>query len=59
MLLRQPNWILYGVVLALLSMICMTAGRFVMTSSRALYVALMSGTAICMIGAAYCVSRNK
>lgn len=59
MLLQQPRWILYAVVLGVLGIVCITAGRFVMNTSRLLYVVLMTSTALCMLGAAYCVSRNK
>lgn len=59
MILRQPNWVIYALLLMLLGIGQMTAARFVMYSSRLLYVTLMTGTAICMIGCAFCMFRSK
>jgi len=59
MILSQPKWSLFAVLLMLVGMACMTIGRLVMNSSRAMYVLLMTGTAISMIGSAFCLSRNK
>ncbi len=59
MLLKQPNSIIFAIVLMLLGMVFMTAGRLVMNSSRSLYVFLMAATAICSIGSGYSLFRNK
>ena len=59
MILRQPNWVIYAVLLMLVGMSLMTAARFVMESSRALYVVLLTGAIICGIGSVFCLSRNK
>lgn len=59
MILRQPNWVLFAVLLMLLGMTLMTIARLVMDSSRTLYVLLMTGTAISMIGSAFCLARKK